>query len=260
MPYIEVDGAQLYYEESGQGMPLVLLHGLGETSEFWEFQTPVFSQHYRVIAIELPGFGRSVHRGNSHSIKGMAQNVWDALGRLEVKEFCLVGHSMGGAVAQQLALDHPQAVAKLVLTNTVPAFRPMTFRQHFEVWYRQLVMRLLGPVRLAHIGAQRMFPHDHQQALRAKSEARGMRNNGRNYLNALRALTQWSVLDRLREFTMPVLVLAAEHDYFSREDMLLFAHGLPKGRFHLFPGTHHAMAMEVPEEFNRVVLKFLDMK
>lgn len=260
MPQEEIAGALLYYEERGQGMPLVLLHGLGETAEFWEYQIPVFAKHYRVITVELPGFGRSTHLIKAYSIASVAQHVWNLLDRLGVKKFHLIGHSMGGAVAQQLALDHPQAVSRLVLANTVPAFRPTTLRQHLEVGYRQTVMRLLGPARLARIGARRMFPHAHQQELRAKSEARGMQNNGGNYLDALRALTQWSVLDRLREFTMPVLVLAAEHDYFSRQDMLKFAHGLPKGRFHLFAGTHHAMAMEVPAAFNTAVMKFLDGK
>ena len=260
MPQIEVKGAQLYYEDVGQGTPLIMLHGLGETAEYWEYQIPVFAKKFRVIALELPGFGRSERCPGRYSIAGFAQDIWAVLDALGIRHFYLMGHSMGGAVAQQLTLDHPQAVVKLVLCNTVPAFKPMTLKQHFEVWYRQLVMRLLGPVRLARIGAQRMFPLEHQQMLRAKSEARGMRNNGKNYLDALGALTRWSVLHRLREFTMPVLVLAAEHDYFSREDMLLFAHGLPRARFRLFSGTHHAMAMEIPGAFNATVMKFLDGK
>lgn len=256
----EVAGAGLYYEEQGQGIPLVLLHGLGESVEFWEYQIPVLSKKYRVIAIDLPGFGHSTRRGKAYSIVSMAHEIWRLLETLGINKFHLLGHSMGGAVAQQLTLEHKTAVIKLLLANTVPAFKPMTLKQHFEVWYRKLVMRLLGSVRLARIGAQRMFPGEHQALLRAKSEARGAYNSGKNYLDALSALTRWSVLHRLREFTMPVLVMAAEHDYFSREDMVQFAHGLPKGRFYLFAGAHHAMAMEMPDKFNAVVLKFLGGK
>jgi 3-oxoadipate enol-lactonase len=256
----EAAGAGLYYEEHGHGTALVLLHGLGESSEFWEYQIPVFAEKHRVIAIDLPGFGNSARHGKAYSIPAMAEAVWGTLVKIGLKHFHLLGHSMGGAVAQQLTLDHPSAVIKLVLANTVPAFKPMTPRQYFEVWYRKLVMRLLGPARMARIGALRMFPGENQQNLRAKSEARGLRNDGKNYLDALGALTRWSVLHRLHEFTLPVLVLAAEHDFFSREDMVQFAHGLPKARFHLFPGTHHAMAMEIPQKFNAVVLKFLDGK
>lgn len=249
----------LNYQEVGQGKPLVLLHGLGESIRFWEYQAPVFAQHYRVILIDLPGFGQS-QRLPHYSVAGMAQAVWTLLESLGISSLYLLGHSMGGAVAQQLTLDHPQAVTKLVLANTVPTFRPVTLWQRFEVVYRLIVMRLLGSKRLSKIGAQRMFPGEHQTELRLKSEARGSATNGAHYIAALRALTQWSVLDRLREFTMPVLVLAAEHDYFSREDMLQFAHALPRGRFHLFEGTYHAMAMEVPDLFNHTVLRFLESR
>jgi 3-oxoadipate enol-lactonase len=109
------------------------------------------------------------------------------------------------------------------------------------------------------ISAQRMYPGEEQQVLREKSAMRGARN-GPSYLQALRALTRWSVLPRLQELQMPVLVLAAEHDYFTREEMLQFAHALPKGRFHLFAGAHHGTPLEQPQAFNAVVLKFLDSR
>lgn len=253
---LAVGGEVFRYQEAGEGPPLVLLHGLGSSAEDWEYQLPEFSQQYRVIALNLRGFGGSARGSGRLSIPRFAEDVWAQLQLLGISHFHLIGHSMGGAVALQLALDHPQAVAKMVIANSVPSFQPQTFKQHAEVWYRQIVMRLLGPARLARIGAARMYPRADQAALREKSAARGARN-GRSYLEALAALTRWSVLARLRELTMPVLVLAAEHDYFSREDMLQFAHALPKGRFHLFPGTHHGLPLEAPAVFNPLVLKFL---
>lgn len=256
MARAEVDGIQLYYEEAGSGTPLVLLHGLGSSTEDWEYQIPEFSKHYRVIAMDLRGFHRSPHGDGALSIPRFASDVWSLLRKLGVDRFYLVGHSMGGAIALQLAVNHSTAVTKMVIANSVPSFQPQTFKQYFEVWYRQILMRLLGPVRLAKIGAQRMYPGDHQEALREKSIQRGSRN-GPSYLESLKALTRWSVLNRLQDLRMPVLVLAAEHDYFTREDMVQFAHALPKGRFHLFPGTHHGLPLEVPELFNPAVLKFL---
>lgn len=256
MPQLELAGERFRYDDAGSGPPLVLLHGLGASAEDWEMQIPAFSRRFRVIAPDLRGFGGSARGSGRLSIPRFAADVWALLQALGVERFALVGHSMGGAVALQLALEHPQAVTRLVIANSVPSFRPRTLRQYFEVAYRQVVMRLLGPARLARIGAQRMYPGDDQQALREKSAARGARN-GRSYLESLSALTRWSVIERLRELPMPVLVLAAEHDYFSREDMLQFAHALPKGRFHLFPGTHHGLPLEAPQAFNPVVLRFL---
>lgn len=250
----------LHTTQSGQGKPLVLLHGLGERSEFWEYQVPVFAQHYQVICVDLPGFGRSPASAQPPSITGMAQQVWQTLQQLQVTDFFLLGHSMGGAVAQQLTLAHPLSVRKLVLANTAPSFRPRTLRHRFELFYRLLVMRVMGAARLSRISALRQFPRDDQAELRRKSIARAASLHGNVYVESLRALTQWSVLDRLREFTMPVLVLAAEHDFISRADSVQFAYGLPRGRFRLFPNTHHAMAMEVPEDFNAVVLHFLESR
>ncbi len=259
MPQAGVDGINMYYEESGNGPALVLLHGLGSSAEDWEYQIPEFAKDYRVIAMDLRGFHRTPRGSGALSINRFATDVWSLLRQLGVERFYLVGHSMGGAIALQLALNHPTAVTRMVIANSVPSFQPQTFKQHFEVWYRQIMMRLMGPARLAKVGAQRMYPGDDQQALREKSIARGARN-GPSYLESLKVLTCWSVLDRLRELKMPVLVLAAEHDYFSREDMLQFAHALPKGRFHLFPGTHHGLPLEAPELFNAAVLKFLESR
>lgn len=259
MPHVEVDGSKLYYEESGQGPALVLLHGLGSSAEDWEYQIPEFSRHYRVIAMDLRGFHRSSRGTGAMSIARFAADVRNLLDQLDVDRFYLIGYSMGGAIALQLALDHPGAVIKMVISNSVPSFRPRTLKQHFEVFYRQIVMTLLGPVRLSRIGAQRMYPGEHQAELREKSAERGARN-GPSYLQSLRALTRWSVLDRLHELRMSVLVLAAEYDYFTREDMLQFAHALPKGRFHLFPGTHHGLPLESPNAFNAVVRKFLESR
>lgn len=260
MPQLEIAGTRFYYEEAGEGPALVLLHGLGASLDDWEYQIPEFSKHYRVIALDLRGFGRSERGEGKLSVPGFAADVWNLLEQLDVSRFFLIGHSMGGAVSLQLALDHPGAVTKLVIANSVPSFQPETIKQHFEVWYRQIVMRLLGPVRLARISAQRMYPAPDQQELREKSAARGAGNNVGTYLEALRALTRWNVIPRLHELSMPALVLAAEHDYFSREDMVEFSYGLHRARFHLFRGTHHGLPMEAAAKFNAVVLKFLQSK
>lgn len=257
MPTAQVGDIAMYYEEAGQGPPLVLLHGLGNCAEDWEYQVPVFAKTHRVIVPELRGFGRTPAGAGALSVARMAEDVWQLLRQLKVETASFVGYSMGGAVAQQLALQWPGLVRRLVIANSVPTFMPRTLVQRFEIWYRMAVIHLLGPRRLAEIAALRMYPRPDQAGLRRKVVERSRYNRTRNYVRALRALTRWSVMERLGELRMPVLVLAAEHDYFPREDSLRFAHALPKGRFHSFDGMHHGLPMEAPAEFNQAVLKFL---
>jgi 3-oxoadipate enol-lactonase len=179
----------------------------------------------------------------------------DALG---IERCVLAGHSMGGAVAQQFTLDHPQRVERLVIANSVPSFRPQSARHYLEFLYRLAVMGLLGPARLAAIGAWRTYPAPEQAAQRARAIARGARNSRRNYLSALRALSAWSIIERLDELKLPVLVAAAEHDYFGHEETVRFAHALPRARLHVFKDAHHNLPSEFPDAFNAVVERFLD--
>lgn len=257
MPVAPAGDIQVHYVEAGQGPPLVLLHGIGGSVEDWENQIAAFAQHYRVIAVDLRGFGRTPAGQRAPSVEQMAQDVDALLRGLQIGRIALLGYSMGGAVALQFALDRPAMVSRLVIANSVPSFRPRTLREHFEKYYRLVVMTILGPARLAAIGARRMFPHAHQQALRERTTARGARNTRPAYMGALRRLTRWSVIDRLDELRMPVLVLAAEHDYFAHEDTVRFAYALNRPRLHVFKGTRHGLPQEAPEAFNRVVLRFL---
>lgn len=257
MPQLRVDDFDMHYAEAGSGPPLVLVHGLGGSHLDWEHQIGHFAQHYRVIAPDLRGFGASGHGRRLFTIRRLARDVATLLAALGVERFALVGHSMGGAIAQQLALDGGGRVERLVVANSMPMFRPQTLRHHLEFGYRWLVMGLLGPARLSRIGATRMYPGRDQAEARRKSIARGARNTRYAYLSALAALGRWSVLPRLGQLRMPVLVIGAEHDFFTREETVRFAHALPCARLHIVAGAHHALPAERPEIFNELVGRFL---
>ena len=258
MPQKTVGDISMYFEEAGAGPPLVFIHGLGACAEDWEFQIPEFSKTHRVIALDLRGFGRTPRGSGPLSVPRMAADVKALLDALGIVQPVLIGHSMGGAVCLQLALDHPGTVQKMVISNSVPTFKPRTLRQRFEIFYRLVVTRLIGPRLIAEIGARRMYPLPAQAELRKKVIARGRYNTGANYSAALSVLTRWSVIERLDELKMRVLVCASEHDYFSREDAISFAWALPRGRFHMFKTMHHGLPLEAPDAFNTVMRDFLD--
>ena len=115
MPYADVNGLDLYHEQHGEGFPLVLIHGGLTTIElsFGEV-LPAFAEHRRVIAVELQGHGRTADVDRPLTYEGMADDAAALLGHLGVAQADVVGYSMGGCAAIQIAIRHPQLVRALV--------------------------------------------------------------------------------------------------------------------------------------------------
>ena len=256
MPYADLPGVRLHYEEAGAGPPLVLLHGIGASRQDWEFNVPTFAQNYRVITPDLRGFGLSERSGN-YGVATFAGDIWLLLEQLGVADFHLIGHSMGGAVALQMAVDRPERIRRLVAADTLPSFQTNTFGKRILFAYRYLMMGVLGPQRLSSAVAAKLFPNPDQQALRERATAGGLANDRAVYLETLKALLGWNVLESLQRLTMPVLVVAAEHDYFPVGDAEAFARLLHDARLKIFAGMHHALPLEAPQAFNTAVLRFL---
>lgn len=256
MGVCRLNGARLYFQTSGAGLPLLLLHGLGSSSEDWEYQLPEFSRHFQVIAPDFRGFGGSSRQG-PYGVESFADDAWKLLDHLKVDRFHLLGYSMGGAVAMQMALDRPDRIGGLVLSNTLPSFRPDTLAKRMMLSSRLFMMSLLGPRRLSEAVALKLFPRPDQAVLRARIARRRASNDKAAYLGSLRALVHWSVRERLRELNRPVLVLAAEQDYFPRADVEAFAAALPQSTLEIIPGARHGMPLGAPGPYNRVVLDYL---
>ena len=256
MGVVRVEGARLYFQTCGRGRPLLLLHGLGSSGRDWEYQVPALKRAHRLVIPDLRGHGAS-ERAGAYTVHQFARDAWALVDQLGCDEVDVLGHSMGGAVAMQMALDRPGAIGKLVLSNTLPSFLTDTLVRRWQLWSRLLMMSWFGPRRLSEVMTRRLYPRPDQAALRAKVARRNARNDKNVYLETVRALTRWSIRDRIGELKLPVLVLAAEFDYFGQPETDEFVAGLPDGRLVKFPGTRHGLPLELPAEFNRAVLEFL---
>ena len=111
---------ELYYEEHGSGDPLLLIMGLATPSEGWMLQTPEFAEHYRTIVYDNRGVGRSSKPAGPYTIHEMADDAVGLLDQLGVERAHVLGISMGGMIAQELVLHHPDRVRGLVLACTYP--------------------------------------------------------------------------------------------------------------------------------------------
>ena len=114
--YVETtSGIRLAYTEQGQGVPLLFIHGLGSSLKAWSKNLPLLSRHYRCLALDLPGYGKSSKSGFNPGMGFYAEVVREFLEILQINECYLAGHSMGGQVALHTALRYPKKVIKLAL-------------------------------------------------------------------------------------------------------------------------------------------------
>lgn len=121
MPKAPIRDIVTYYEEAGSGDPVVLIMGLGGDMQAWALQVPELAKHFRVIAFDNRGAGRSSAPDKPYSIAGMAEDVAALMDHLGIPKAHILGFSMGGYIAQELALKYPDRVNKLILLATAPA-------------------------------------------------------------------------------------------------------------------------------------------
>ena len=119
MPTVKVNGINLYYEVSGQGHPLILIMGLRRNISWWYRQMPELSRHFTVIAFDNRGAGRSDKPVMEYSIGLFADDTAGLMNALDIKNAHVLGISMGGYIAQELAIRHPEMVRSLVLVNSI---------------------------------------------------------------------------------------------------------------------------------------------
>jgi aminoacrylate hydrolase len=131
VPTASIGDADIYYEEKGEGPPLMLVPGLAGTGSFWISQVPDFARDFRTIVHDHRGAGRSTHSRITYSVEQMADDTLRLMDALGVEAAHLVGHSTGGAIGQVIATEHPERLRSLVLSATWAGPDPF-FRRLFE--------------------------------------------------------------------------------------------------------------------------------
>jgi len=205
--------------------PLLLVHGLGSSGEDWAFQIEPMAQRFQVLVVDLPGAGRSPAPAQ-HSIAGYARSLLDLLDALRLPRVGLLGFSLGGAVAIELALQAPDRVSRLLTINSLPSYRADTWRKKWELHGQLTLVRVLGLRRAARLVAKRLFPHPHQAAMRARVVEVFGAQNKTIYIAQAKALAAWCARARLPQLLMPHLMLAAEHDYTALAEKQIWAQAM----------------------------------
>ena len=215
MPYCTINKINFFYQEKGSGEPLVFLHGLGSSSDDWQQQIEYYSKKYRVIAIDCRGHGRSEITDEKYTIPLFAKDITQILVVLNISCLHLVGFSMGGMIAFQMAIDAPSRIKSLTIINSGPGLTHNLWLMKTVVTLRIWVIHLMGMARLGKMISKKLFPKKSQEHL-VERFIDSMKNNSKSaYIRSLRAFLIWDVTHKLASLDMPVLIVAAEHDYTS---------------------------------------------
>lgn len=267
MPTVDINGAQIYYEEHGKGFPVVLAHGAGGSHMSWWQQVPDFSRHYRCVTFDHRGWGLSLD-GDGAGPAAFVNDLQGLLEHLDIRETFLIGQSMGGHTCLGFTLAQPERVRGLVMANTFAGMRREVWLASDEsirsqvrsVWDRRRtdgVKRALG----------REFSQNHKDRAFLYKQIRILNEQGPNRLETesqvqrLRALersTETSATkEELAALTVPVLFIGGEHDEVMPVSLMAIAPQLiPGSRMVVAPGAGHSVYFEQPETFNHVVLEF----
>jgi pimeloyl-ACP methyl ester carboxylesterase len=203
----------LHYLVRGRGEPLLLLHGLGSSGADFAYQVRALEGQFRIIVPDLPGCGHSGPLRPDCSIENFASSLWTLLDHLEIPGTSIMGYSLGGAVALEMALQRPDAVPRLALINSLASYRIDNWNKWLEARVPGALVHLLGMRLTGRLCAARMFPDPWQQSLRARAAAVIAAVPAASYLGIISALERWSATDRLAGLRSRTLVIAAEHDY-----------------------------------------------
>jgi 3-oxoadipate enol-lactonase len=258
MPTVHRGDIDTFYELSGAGDPVVLIHGLGSSARDWEQQVGPLAQRYRVLTYDVRGHGRTSKPRGPYSVAQFADDLAQLLEALDHRPAHLVGISMGGMIAFQLAVDRPDLVRSLVIVNSGPALVPSTLAEHLAVWSRIAIAKLRGPAAMGGVLAPRLFPAPDQEPLRRQFVERWAENDKDSYYAALRAIIGWSVRDRIGGIRCPVLVVAADHDYTPVSAKEAYVPAIPGATIEVIADSRHATPVERPQAFNAALLHFLD--
>ncbi|WP_439154751.1 alpha/beta fold hydrolase [Yoonia sp.] len=246
----------LPHQRAGAGVPLVLVHGYLGGSQQWAQEIAHFSAHFDVIAPALPGFAEASELHACNRIGDMADAVIALLDDLQVTEFILLGHSMGGMIAQEMAAKVGDRVLGLILYGTGPVgLLPDRF-EPIDVSRERLIAE--GVEKTSRRISATWFREGEKATGFELVAGIGSATSREAALAGLDAMAHWDGRGALQALTMPTLILWGELDQSYRWSQIeLLWRTLPNAQLAVIPGASHATSLEKPHLFNAVLEDFL---
>ena len=263
MPIAKTENLDIYYEIIGQGEPLVMIRGISSNVDHWYEQVPVLSKKYRLLIFDNRGIARTSDPGGSFSTRDMAADTVALMEAVGIDKAHVLGYSMGGMIAQEMALTHPQKVHGLILVSTDCGISlRIKAKPEFSGLFTEMIR--LGTNEAKQAAAACLFS---KQTLETRPDIiqRYAEVSARFPASQHTLSRQWAAItrhdacDRLADISSPTLVITgSEDELIPPENAKVMAERIPDAQMISIDGGGHQFLLEQPEAFNEAVMGFLD--
>lgn len=262
MPFFEHGTTKLYYQIHGKGQPLLMIAGMSSDSNSWQYILDRMKAGHMLICFDNRGCGRTSYHG-AFSLQDLAGDAAALLQHLSIEQADLVGHSMGGMIAQQMAIDHPEMIDRLILACTSPKLSAratailddllMMWKDGADMseWFRKMFLSLFTEEANANkkfIDAAIIFAlaYPYPQSLGG-------------FEHQVRAIKAFDSKEKLHLIKQKTLILTGENDRLFRAGDTHLLDGISGEKTHtVIEGAAHSVHAEKPGPFVREVKKFLE--
>ena len=266
MPKVKVNGINIGYGVDGYGEPLILLMGFSGGRRHWFFQMHAFKKHYQVVTIDNRGVGDTDKPSESYDIEAMADDTIGVMNHLGIDKAHILGTSLGGVIAQEIAINYPERVRKLILASTHPGGSEMEEARSEmqralglgESFSKEDIRSIDVMKFMSTVTALAFNKRLYRLILVPLSRIYAKSIGFEGLMGQFEAVTGCNTLDRLHMIKAPTLVITGTEDRVVpplSSDVI--ASRIPNAKLVKLDGGSHAIQMEMSRRFNKEVLNFL---
>ncbi|MCX6986942.1 MAG: alpha/beta hydrolase [Chlamydiae bacterium] len=261
MPHVHANGINMYYEVHGEGKPLILIQGFTRNTLNWRYVLDLLKGKYQVILIDNRGSGRTQHPSPPYSMQMMAKDIAELLQTIGIETGFFVGHSMGGAILQQLCIDYPKMVKKAIICSSFA-----------QVPYTSLMqIDSISQMAVGGVAPEFIF----QSVLPGLFSSQFLSQNGNTekviqqmlhdpypqqtegFLGQAEALKNFNITNELGRIECPCLILVGENDLFTPVSYSkLLKEKIKMAHMKIIPQQGHMINEEVPDQLSKEIEAF----
>jgi len=261
MAIIKFKSKSIYFEEHGKGHPLLLIAGLASDSQSWLPVVDKLAKHFRVITFDNRGVGRSSQDNSGITIKEMTDDCVELTRNLKLPSVYVLGHSMGGMIAMDLAIRYPELVDKLILEATTPRLDKRNTElfndwvsylktgMKKQMWFKNIFYWIFSP---------ELFENKEMltQALNIAVDYPYPQSDV-SFENQVNAISMFNCISEINKIQSPTLIINGENDLLfpSSETDELFKH-IAQAQSIIIPRASHSIHIDNPEDFSGSVISF----